>query len=101
MDDELSSFQWLQLQLLSFDKYLSALVNNCSITAIGLIAASLLIAIVTWLLTRDEESSQQMIGHGNESTPIFKDSLGKKSRQNSDRPTHSDLRRRKGMQKLY
>ena len=58
LDEELSSFQWIQLKLLSLDKYWPALVDNTSMSAIGLILASVITVIVTWILTRDNDASR-------------------------------------------
>ena len=58
LDEELSSFQWIQLKLLSLDKYWPALVDNTSMSAIGLIFASVITVIVTWMLTRDNDASR-------------------------------------------
>ena len=58
LDEELSSFQWIQLKLLSLDKYWPALVDNTSMSAIGLILASVITVIVTWMLTRDNDASR-------------------------------------------
>ena len=99
MEDEfLTSFQWLQLQFLSFDKYLSAMINNCSIPAVGLIVASLLTALVTWMLTRKDDFSKQLIVDepGKENIRLAR-YLAKKVLQKNDGSTDTDLRRRKGM----
>ena len=94
-EDEISILQWFQWKLLTLDKNWSAFTENISITAIGLISASLVTAILTWVLTKDNVS--------NEDNPIISDNTkttGNAPRQNIEKKpvdsTGSNLRNRKG-----
>ena len=57
LGDELSIFDWIHIRLLSVNKYWSALVDNCSTICIALIGASFITAIVTWMLTKNENDT--------------------------------------------
>jgi len=94
-EDEISILQWFQWKLLTIDKNWSAFTENISITAIGLISASLVTAILTWILTKDNVSEKD--------NPIISDStksIGNAPRQNIEKErvdsSGSTLRNRKG-----
>ena len=57
-EDEISILQWFQWKLLTLDKNWSAFTENISVTAVGLILASLATAFLTWILTKDNVSNQ-------------------------------------------
>ena len=102
LDGELSVFQWLQVKLLSFDKYWCALIDNCSITAIALIAASLITAFVTWILTKNDSSAEVSVdGQNNDKKAFVRNHLPGNIRQKSDDATHNTLRKRQGIPYCY
>ena len=99
-EDEISILQWFQWKLLTLDKNWSAFTENISIAAIGLISASLVTAVLTWILTKDNVSNQD--------TPNIVDktkSVGNATRQNIQKErvdsSGSNLRNRKGRLFFY
>ena len=99
-EDEISILQWFQWKLLTLDKNWSAFTENISIAAIGLISASLVTAVLTWILTKDNVSNQD--------TPNILDntkSVGNATRQNIQKErvdsSGSNLRNRKGRLFFY
>ena len=99
-EDEISILQWFQWKLLTLDKNWSAFTENISIAAIGLISASLVTAVLTWILTKDNVSNQD--------TPNIVDktkSVGNATRQNIQKErvdsSGSNLRNRKGRLLFY
>jgi len=94
-EDEISILQWFQWKLLTLDKNWSAFTENISITAVGLISASLVTAVLTWILTKDNVSNQ--------ATPSILDntkSVGNSTSQNIQKEgvdlSGSNLRNRRG-----
>ena len=98
MEEELSSFQWFQLKLLTLDKYWSAFTDNCSVTAVGLIVASLVTALATWLMTRDTNDSVQptMDEPCVDNRTFINDHLCRNIRPKSDDSISNSFRKRKG-----
>ena len=98
MDAELSSLQWFQLKLLTLDKYWSAITDNCSVTAVGLVVASIVTALATWLLTRDNNDSLQPITDesGMENPAFINNHLCRNIRPKSDDSRSNSFKTRKG-----
>ena len=99
-EDEISILQWFQWKLLTLDKNWSAFTENISVTAVGLILASLATAFLTWILTKDNVSNQD--------TPNILDntkSVGSAPVQNIQKErvesSGSNLRNRKGRLFFY
>ena len=98
-EDDISLFHWIQWKLLTFDKYLSAFTENVSVTAIGLISASLVTAILTWVLTKDNNSFQDNLEVEDKTKFVKKPMKGNIDSKSID-TTSNDLRKRKGNKKL-
>ena len=98
-EDDISLFHWIEWKLLTFDKYLSAFTENVSVTAIGLISASLVTAILTWALTKDNHSIQDTL-EVEDKTKFVKKSTKENFDSKSIDTTSNDLRKRKGNKKL-
>ena len=96
LDDDMSVFQWLQFKLLSVDKYWCALIDNCSVAAIALIAASLITALVTWILTKNDRQVN-IDGRTKSNGAFVRNHLSRNILYQSDDPTTNSLRKRRGM----
>ena len=86
LGDELSILDWIQIRILSVNKYWSALVDNCSTTCIALIGASFITAIVTWMLTKNENDTVLTRRSGSDKTIS----------RNVHRTSHSTFKDKKG-----
>ena len=96
-EDDISMFQWLHWNLLTLDKYWSALTENISFYAIGLILASLVTAILTLILTKERGSFQESSNVVDETKLIETSKEQDIDLKNAD-STSNNLRQRKGNQ---
>ena len=97
LEDELSAIHWFQFKFLSLGKYLCAITDNNPIAAIALIAASLITAVVTLILTKNDSTRPDTVDGNQDDHPTFaRNHLSGNVRHKSDDHAHTALRKRQG-----